>query len=82
MFETNIPLNIPVNPPEDFAICEECGNELDWDEEELCNSCKIERAESYTGYGEVVSNCCGVYVIEETDLCSQCRKHCKKIVIN
>ena len=28
---------------------------------------------------ETVSNCCNAPIIEETDLCSDCKEHCKKI---
>lgn len=28
----------------------------------------------------VVSNCCGVSLIEETDLCSHCKEHCSEEV--
>ena len=27
----------------------------------------------------IVSNCCGVYIYEETDICSGCKEHCEPI---
>ena len=27
----------------------------------------------------IVSNCCAVYIFEDTDICSNCREHCAPI---
>jgi len=33
---------------------------------------------THGNYEEVVSNCCGAKVYEDTDLCSDCKEHCEK----
>ena len=30
---------------------------------------------------EVVSDCCGATIIEDTDICSECREHCGEMEV-
>ncbi len=29
-----------------------------------------------------VSNCCGVQIVDETDICSKCKEHCEAISLS
>ena len=41
-----------------------------------------ERVEKYlTSQNYDVSNCCGEYVLPDTDICSKCNEHCDTIPI-
>jgi hypothetical protein len=70
------------NPAENTAekeCCKECGNELELYEGDIicyncnvCDDCK-EYKESCDCSKE--SECCGAKIIEDTDLCSDCKEH-------
>ena len=40
------------------------------------------QVEKYQRSHEVVSNCCGAEVYEETDICCKCQEHCEALSID
>ena len=52
----------------EFAGCPVCEGEAPETETVICPDCSGEK--------NIVSDCCGEPIIEDTDFCSFCREHC------
>ena len=71
--------NDPRENTTEKECCKECGNELEmYEGDMLCYSCVV--CDDCKDYKESCdcskqSECCGAKIIENTDLCSDCKEH-------